>query len=165
MILAKKSIKDSFLDSFLLSKTKAFMKPLFRLYVFALLVLVSGCSVYPLHPKIRRDGIKTLLIETREEHEFDFSGEMPIDQADWPIVLREFGRCRLTIGKYFALARLRIEYEDSTTDFINFKSSPDLLIVGYGDSPYVSKRNHPVIERYLRQIDSSSIMDPIPETY
>lgn len=136
-----------------------------RFFGFCILVLfLSGCGM-PMHPKIRTSGVKGMLIETREEYGFDFSSEMPIDQADWPLVLREFRRCRHTIGKYDAETRLRIEYEDGTTCFIRFCSSPDELFVGPGDSPYVSKRAHPVIERYLQQIDSSVNIDLEPESY
>ena len=129
----------------------------FRYILFILILLLSGCR----HPEIRTDGIKAMMIETREDQEFDFSGEVPISIVDWRIVLQEFRHCRFNAGKYFPKARLTIEYEDGTTCRICFLSSSGFLIVGAGDSPYVSKRDHPIIERYCWQSLSSQSQSPI----
>ena len=72
-----------------------------------------------------------------------------IDNKDWQSVLNEINRCRQKPGKYYPEATLIIEYGSGVIKEINLLSEANLLTIGRGGSPYMSKKPHPVLDRYL----------------
>ena len=109
-----------------------------------LALLVSSCGA---HPDIVSDGIESIWLKTFEDE--DLSTKVIIDESEWREVIREIRRCRQSIGKYYPEATLVIEYKNGSKNQFNILSSPDRLLTGRGDSPYSSKRKHPVLEKYL----------------
>lgn len=109
-----------------------------------LALLVSSCGA---HPDIVSDGIESIWLKTFEDE--DLSTKVMIDESEWREVIREIRRCRHSIGKYYPEATLVIEYKNGSTSQFNLRSSYDQLWTGRGDSPYLSQRKHPVLEKYL----------------
>ena len=109
-----------------------------------LALLVSSCGA---HPDIVSDGIESIWLKTFEDE--DLSTKVIIDESEWREVIREIRRCRQSIGKYYPEATLVIEYKNGSKNQFNLLSRPDQLVTGRGDSPYSSKRKHPVLEKYL----------------
>ena len=124
-----------------------------------LALLVSSCDA---HPDIVSDGIESIWLKTFEDE--DLSTKVIIDESEWREVIREIRRCRQSIGKYYPEATLVIEYKNGSKNQFNILSSPDRLLTGRGDSPYSSKRKHPVLEKYLDLSNAEYISWPSKTT-
>ena len=124
-----------------------------------LALLVSSCGT---HPDIVSDGIDNIWLKSFGDEAL--STKVIIDKSEWRDVLREIRRCRHSIGKYYPEATLVIEYKNGSTSQFNLRSSSDKLLIGRGDSPYSSKRKHPVLEKYLDLSNAKCISWPSETT-
>ena len=127
--------------------------------VSLLALLVSSCGA---HPDIVSDGIESIWLKTFEDE--DLSTKVIIDESEWREVIREIRRCRQSIGKYYPEATLVIEYKNGSKNQFNLLSRPDKLVTGRGDSPYSSKRKHPVLEKYIDLSNAKFITWPSKTT-
>ena len=123
-----------------------------------LALLVFSCA----HPDIVSDGIESIWLKTFEDE--DLSTKIIVDESEWREVIREIRRCRQSIGKYYPEATLVIEYKNGSKNQFNLLSRPDKLVTGRGDSPYSSKRKHPVLEKYLDLSNAEYISWPYKTT-
>lgn len=131
-----------------------------RFTLISLLALLVSCCGD--HPDVVSDGIDRIWLKNFEEE--DLSSKVIIDESEWREVINEIRRCRHSIGKYDPEATLVIEYKDGTTSQIDLLSSPDQLVIETGDSPYSSKRKHPVLEKYLDLSNAEYISWPSKTT-
>ena len=121
-----------------------------------LALLVFSCA----HPDIVSDSIDSIWLKTFEDE--DLSTKVIVDESEWREVIREIRRCRQSIGKYYPEATLVIEYKNGSKNQFNLLSRPDKLVTGRGDSPYSSKRKHPVLEKYLDLSNAEYISGFLP---
>lgn len=120
--------------------------------ICALLLLTTCCGI---RPNICSDNIESLWIERYDDNSIPIRVE--IDKADCPIILDEVNRCRQGVGKYYPKAFLLIKYQDGQTSRMGLLSENCRLLIGPGDTPFISNKPHPVLKRYLSVLEKKKL--------